>query len=84
MQKTKNTYKKSGVNINLADRFVEHISEISKKNLLNTVWNINENTNTHTIETHLYRLKQKLYKLGPKLSFSVIKENGKYFLRNIK
>jgi len=32
MQKTKNTYKKSGVNINLADRFVEHIAKISKKN----------------------------------------------------
>jgi len=34
MQKTKNTYKKSGVNINLADRFVEHIAKISKKNVL--------------------------------------------------
>jgi len=33
MQKTKNTYKKSGVNINLADRFVEHIAKISKKNI---------------------------------------------------
>jgi len=33
MQKTKNTYKKSGVNINLADRFVEHIAKISKKNV---------------------------------------------------
>ncbi|MDA7606538.1 phosphoribosylformylglycinamidine cyclo-ligase [Pelagibacteraceae bacterium] len=33
MQKTKNTYKKSGVNISLADRFVEHISKISKKNV---------------------------------------------------
>ena len=32
MQKTKNTYKKSGVNINLADRFVKHIATISKKN----------------------------------------------------
>ena len=32
MQKTKNTYKKSGVDINLADRFVEHIAKISKKN----------------------------------------------------
>ena len=31
MQKTKNTYKKSGVNINLADRFVDHIAKISKK-----------------------------------------------------
>jgi len=33
MQKTKNTYKKSGVNINLADKFVEHIAKISKKNV---------------------------------------------------
>jgi len=33
MQKTKNTYKKSGVNINLANRFVEHIARISKKNV---------------------------------------------------
>jgi phosphoribosylformylglycinamidine cyclo-ligase len=33
MQKTKNTYKKSGVNINLANRFVEHIAKVSKKNV---------------------------------------------------
>ena len=33
MQKTKNTYKKSGVNINLADRFVDYIGKISKKNV---------------------------------------------------
>ena len=33
MQKTKNTYKKSGVNIGLADRFVEHIAKVSKKNV---------------------------------------------------
>ena len=33
MQKTKNTYKKSGVNINIADRFVEHIAKVSKKNV---------------------------------------------------
>jgi len=33
MQKTKNTYKKSGVNINLANRFVKYIAKISKKNV---------------------------------------------------
>jgi phosphoribosylformylglycinamidine cyclo-ligase len=33
MQKTKNTYKKSGVNINLSNKFVEHIAKISKKNV---------------------------------------------------
>jgi len=33
MQKTKNTYKKSGVNIDIANRFVDHIAKISKKNV---------------------------------------------------
>ena len=33
MQKTKNTYKKSGVNIKIADQFVKHIARVSKKNV---------------------------------------------------
>jgi phosphoribosylformylglycinamidine cyclo-ligase len=33
MGTTKNTYKKSGVNIKLADRFVDYIANISKKNV---------------------------------------------------
>ena len=33
MKKIKNSYKKSGVNISLANKFVKHISEISKKNV---------------------------------------------------
>ena len=31
MQKTKNSYRKSGVNIGLADNFVKHIAKVSKK-----------------------------------------------------
>ena len=33
MKKTKNSYKKSGVNISLANKLVNHISNISKKNV---------------------------------------------------
>jgi phosphoribosylformylglycinamidine cyclo-ligase len=33
MEKTKNSYKKSGVNIALADKFVKHIANVSKKNV---------------------------------------------------
>ncbi len=33
MQRTKNTYKKSGVNIKLADDFVKHIAKVSRKNV---------------------------------------------------
>ena len=35
MKKTKNSYKKSGVNIELANRFVKHIAKVSKKNVKN-------------------------------------------------
>ena len=33
MQRTKNSYKKSGVNIDLANSLVKHIAKISKKNV---------------------------------------------------
>ena len=33
MKKIQNSYKKSGVNISLANKFVKHISKISKKNV---------------------------------------------------
>ena len=53
-------------------------AEISKKNILTTIWGINQNVDTHTLETHLYRLKKKLYKIEPKLTFSLINQNGIY------
>ena len=33
MKKKINSYKKSGVNIDLANKFVKHISKLSKKNV---------------------------------------------------
>ena len=57
-------------------------SEILKKSLLMSVWGMDKNINTHTLETHLYRLKQKLYKLEPNLTFSLINQNGKYIFKN--
>ena len=53
-------------------------SEISKKEILTNIWGINKNVETHTLETHLYRLKQKLCKIEPKLTFSVTNQNGIY------
>ena len=58
-------------------------SKISKKELLTNIWGINKNIETHTLETHLYRLKQKLCKIEPNLNFSVTNQNGIYvFNRN--
>ena len=53
-------------------------SKISKKELLTNIWGINKNIETHTLETHLYRLKQKLSKIEPNLNFSVTNQNGIY------
>ena len=54
---------------------------LTKNDLLTNIWGVTERINTHTLETHLYRLKQKLFKLEPNLSFSLINKNGLYSLK---
>ena len=52
--------------------------KLTKNDLLINIWGVTEGINTHTLETHLYRLKQKLFKLDPNLTFSLINQNGIY------
>ena len=58
--------------------------KLTKNNLLNDIWGIKKDVNTHTLETHMYRLKQKLSKLEPNLSFFLINEDGLYSLNIYK
>ena len=58
--------------------------KLTKNNLLNDIWGVKEDVNTHTLETHMYRLKQKLSKLEPNLSFFLINEDGLYSLKIYK
>ena len=55
--------------------------EITKNDLLKEIWGFSESLNTHTLETHLYRLKQKLTKIEPKISLILLKQNGLYHMR---
>ena len=55
--------------------------EILKKDLLTNIWGVSDEINTHTLETHIYRLKQKLNKLDSNLSFSLVNKNGLYCLK---
>jgi len=55
--------------------------EITKNDLLNSIWGVSESLNTHTLETHIYRLKQKINKLDPTLSFLLSNQNGLYVMK---
>ncbi len=82
---------------NLATNHTEHLTEkennlliylynkknekILKKDLLIKIWGFSEKINTHTLETHIYRLKQKLNKIDKNLSLSLKSKNGLYYLK---
>ena len=55
--------------------------EILKKELLIKIWGFSEKINTHTLETHIYRLKKKLNKIDKNLSLSLRNRNGLYYLK---
>ena len=50
--------------------------EITKNDLLSEIWGVTEKINTHTIETHIYRLKQKLKKIESNIT--LLNQNGLY------
>tara|TARA_X000000950_G_scaffold84865_1_gene106764 strand:- start:101 stop:706 length:606 start_codon:yes stop_codon:yes gene_type:complete len=46
--------------IQLLEIFLENKDPISKNNILSTVWNYSVDADTHTVETHIYRLRKKI------------------------
>ena len=46
--------------IQLLELFLEIKKEISKDNILSAVWNYSADADTHTVETHIYRLRKKI------------------------
>jgi hypothetical protein len=53
----------------------------NKKDIMKDIWSYSEQVDTHTYETHLYRLRQKIQVKLKDKKFIEIKE-GKYFLNH--
>ena len=46
--------------IQLLELFLNNKKPISKDNILSLVWNYSSDADTHTVETHIYRLRKKI------------------------
>lgn len=80
-------HKQSGKELRLTDKerlllrtlFEAKGHQMDRKTLLQDVWGYAETAETHTLETHLYRLRQKLHEFGDSDFIAV--EDGIYRLR---
>ena len=74
--------KKENVSINLTEKEVnllvllnEEKKPLNKKLILKKIWQYSINADTHTVETHIYRLRKKvLAKFGDKKFINIFKE----------
>jgi len=46
--------------VQLIELLVNNTKPISKDNILSSVWNYSSEADTHTVETHIYRLRKKI------------------------
>ena len=46
--------------IQLLELFLQNKKAISKNEILSTVWNYSKDADTHTVKTHIYRLRRKI------------------------
>jgi DNA-binding response OmpR family regulator len=54
---------------------------VSRETLLREVWGYNANVTTHTLETHIYRLRQKIER-DPSSAQLLVTEAGGYKLQH--
>ena len=54
---------------------------VSKNVILSTVWNYSTDADTHTVETHIYRLRKKIHDKFYDEDFILNNKNGYSLLR---
>jgi len=76
--------KENGEEIDLTEKEVEILTVlhaekgavISRQNLLKRIWNYVEDIETHTLETHIYRLRQKIEEQPAEPKILITDDNG--------
>ena len=64
--------------IQLLDLFLGNNKPISKDNILSAVWKYSSDTDTHTVETHIYRLRKKISEKFMDEEFILNNKDGYY------
>ena len=85
LDKNEKTLIKNNISITLTEKEIELLElflnekkPISKKKILSLVWNYSSNADTHTVETHIYRLRKKINKNFFDDNFILNNKNGYY------
>ncbi len=81
------THAGSGTTVDVTDKEIQLLQcltvakgeSVSKEQLLKNVWGIDADLNTHTLETHIYRLRGKLRELAGEELIEAV--NGGYVLK---
>ena len=64
--------------IQLLELFLENKKPISKDKILSSVWNYSVDADTHTVETHIYRLRKKISNKFTDEKFILNNKDGYY------
>ena len=64
--------------IHLLELFLKKNKPISKDNILSLVWNYSSDADTHTVETHIYRLRKKISEKFMDNNFILNNKDGYY------
>jgi len=68
--------------IQLLELLSKKVKTYSKKEILNTVWKYASDADTHTVETHIYRLRKKIKKIFLDENFISNKNHGYQIEKN--